>query len=87
MHQPLLKRLRPTSPQLITSAKKLFATCATPMSSVSRPDRVDIESLVQFHIYLKPNPDYSGLAQELKELHFSESEIFNVLHKVREGYY
>jgi hypothetical protein len=57
------------------------------MSFVSRPDNVDVESLVQFHIYLKPNPDYSGLAQELKELNFSESEIFNVLRRVREGYY
>jgi len=57
------------------------------MSSVSRPERIDIESLVQLYIYLKANPDYSGLAHELKELHFSESEIFNVLHRVREGYY
>lgn len=57
------------------------------MSSVSRPDSVDIESLVQLYIYLKPNPDYSGLGQALRELHFAESEIFNILHKVREGYY
>jgi hypothetical protein len=57
------------------------------MSSVSRPERIDIESLVQLYIYLKSNPDYNGLAHELKELHFSESEIFNVLYKVREGYY
>lgn len=57
------------------------------MSSVSQPDKIDIESLVKVHIYLKPNPDYSSLAQELRELKFSESEIFNVLHKVREGYY
>ena len=56
------------------------------MSSVSRPDKVDIESLVQLYIYIKPN-DYSGLAQKLRDLHFTESEIFNVLHKVREGYY
>ena len=57
------------------------------MSSVSQPDSVDIESLVQLYIYIKSNPDYSGLAQKLKDLHFTESEIFNVLHKVREGYY
>lgn len=57
------------------------------MSSVSRPDNVDVESLVQLYIYIKPNPDYGGLAQKLKELNFSASEIFNVLHKVREGYY
>lgn len=57
------------------------------MSSVSRPDNVDIESLVQFYIYIKPHPDYSGLAGALKKLHFTESEIFNILHKVREGYY
>ncbi len=57
------------------------------MSSVSRPDNVDIESLVQLYIYMRPNPDYSGLAQKLKDLHFSGSEIFNILHKVREGYY
>ena len=57
------------------------------MSFVSRPDHVDIESLVQFYIYIKPNPDYSGLAESLRELHFTESEIFNILHKVREGYY
>ena len=57
------------------------------MSSVSRPDSVDIESLVQLYIYLKPNPDYNGLAESLRELHFTESEIFNFLHKVREGYY
>lgn len=57
------------------------------MSSVSRPNNVDIESLVQFYIYIKPNPDYSGLAGALKELHFTESEIFNILYKVREGYY
>lgn len=57
------------------------------MSSVSRPDNVDIESLVQLYIYIRPNPDYTGLAQKLKDLHFSESEIFNILHKVREGYY
>jgi len=57
------------------------------MSSASRPERIDIESLVQLYIYLKSNPDYSGLEHELKELHFSESEIFNVLHRVREGYY
>ena len=57
------------------------------MSSVSRPDDVDVESLVQLYIYIKPNPDYSGLAESLRELHFTESEIFNVLHRVREGYY
>jgi uncharacterized protein Smg (DUF494 family) len=57
------------------------------MSSVSRPDNVDIESLVQLYIYIKPNPDYSGLAQSLKDLGFTESEIFNTLHRVREGYY
>lgn len=57
------------------------------MSFVSRPDNVDVESLVQLYIYMRPNPDYSGLAQKLKDLHFSESEIFNILHKVREGYY
>jgi hypothetical protein len=57
------------------------------MYSVSRPDNVDVESLVQLYIYIKPNPDYSGLAESLRELHFTESEIFNILHKVREGYY
>ena len=57
------------------------------MSFVSRPDNVDVESLVQLYIYMRPNPDYSGLAQKLKDLHFSESEIFNILHKVSEGYY
>ena len=57
------------------------------MSFVSRPDNVDVESLVQLYIYMRPNHDYSGLAQKLKDLHFSESEIFNILHKVREGYY
>jgi hypothetical protein len=57
------------------------------MSSVLRPDDVDVESLVQLYIYIKPNPDYSGLAESLRELHFTESEIFDVLHKVREGYY
>ena len=57
------------------------------MSSVSRPDNVDVESLVQLYIYMRPTPDYSGLAQKLKDLHFSGSEIFNILHKVREGYY
>lgn len=57
------------------------------MSFVSRPDNVDIESLVQLYIYIKSNPDYSRLAQKLRDLHFSESEIFNILHKVREGYY
>jgi len=57
------------------------------MCSASRPDKVDIESLVVIHIYLKPNPDYSGLAQDLRKRKFSESEIFNVLNKVREGYY
>ena len=34
------------------------------MYSVSRPDDVDIESLVQ--LYIKPNPDYSGLAESLE---------------------
>ncbi len=57
------------------------------MSFVSRPDNVDIESLVQFYIYIKPNPDYMGLAESLKNSHFTELEIFNILHKVREGYY
>ena len=57
------------------------------MSFVSRPDNVDVESLVQLYIYIKPNPDYSGLAESLRELNFTESEIFNILHKVREGYY
>jgi hypothetical protein len=57
------------------------------MYSVSRPDNVDVESLVQLYIYLKPNPDYGGLAQKLRELNFSASEIFNVLHRVREGHY
>lgn len=57
------------------------------MSSVLRPDDVDVESLVQLYIYIKPNPDYSGLAESLRELHFTDSEIFDVLHKVREGYY
>ena len=57
------------------------------MSSVSQPDNVDIESLVQLYIYIKPNPDYSGLSKKLRDLHFTESEIFNVLHRVREGYY
>jgi hypothetical protein len=65
----------------------LFGRYVHLMSSVSRPEKVDIESLVQLYIYLKPNPDYSGLAQELRDLHFAESEIFNILHKVREGYY
>ena len=57
------------------------------MYSASRPDNVDVESLVQLYIYIKPNPDYSGLAQSLKDLGFTESEIFNTLHRVREGYY
>ena len=65
----------------------LFGRYVQLMSSVSRPEKVDIESLVQLYIYIKPNPDYSGLAQKLRDLHFTESEIFNVLHKVREGYY
>ena len=57
------------------------------MSSASRPERIDVESLVQLYIYIKSNHDYGGLELKLKELHFSESEIFNVLHKVREGFY
>ena len=65
----------------------LFGRYVHLMSSVSRPEKVDIESLVQLYIYIKPNPDYSGLAQKLRDLYFTESEIFNVLHKVREGYY
>lgn len=55
------------------------------MSSASRPERVDVESLVQLYIYIKSNPDYGGLEQKLRELNFSGSEIYNVLYRVREG--
>ena len=65
----------------------MYVKYVTLMSFVSRPDNVDIESLVQFYIYIKPNPDYMGLAESLKNSHFTELEIFNILHKVREGYY
>ncbi len=57
------------------------------MSSVSQPDKVDVQSLVEVHIYLKPHPDYTGLTQEMKDLNFSSSEIYNVLNQIRRGDY
>lgn len=46
-----------------------------------------IQGLVQFHVYLKPNPDYTALSKDLKELRFSSSEIYQILREVHKGKY
>lgn len=46
-----------------------------------------LQALVEFHIYIKPNPDYTNLAADLKALHYTDTEVYEILHKVRQGDY
>ena len=46
-----------------------------------------IQGLIQFHVYLKPNPDYTSLSKDLKELKLSSTEIYYILREVHKGKY
>ena len=46
-----------------------------------------MQALVEYHIYTKPNPDYTGLANDLRALNYTDTEVWEVLHRVRLGDY
>jgi len=46
-----------------------------------------IQGLIQFHVYLKPNPDYTSLSKDLKELKLSSTEVYEILRQVQRGAY
>jgi hypothetical protein len=46
-----------------------------------------IQGLIQFHVYIKPNPDYTALCKDLKKLKLTSSEVYEIVRQVQRGAY
>ncbi len=49
--------------------------------------QLTVDDLVWMHIFNNPYPDYTAIAKGLEGLNLTPTEVFYILHSIREGDY